>query len=136
MELKYFVRPEEAPGWLEKWKDERMKWYGGLGIKPEEIRFHRHSEEELPHYAAKAYDIQYEFPFGWQELEGIHNRTDYDLKRHIQYSGKDLSYFDTNSEERFVPYIIETSAGVDRTLLTCLVDAYEEEEERDRKSVG
>ncbi len=130
MEMQYFVRPEEAPEWLEKWKEERMKWYKDLGIKEERIRFHRHSEEELPHYAAKAYDIQYEFPFGWQELEGIHNRTDYDLKRHIQYSGKDLSYFETNSEERFVPYIIETSAGVERTLLTCLVDAYEEEDDR------
>ncbi len=130
MEMQYFVRPEEAPEWLEKWKEERMKWYKDLGIKEEKLRLHEHTNEELPHYAAKAYDIQYEFPFGWQELEGIHNRTDYDLKRHIQYSGKDLSYFETNSEERFVPYIIETSAGVERTLLTCLVDAYEEEDDR------
>lgn len=130
MEMQYFVRPEEAPPWLERWKEERMNWYKELGIKEEKLRFHQHTEDELPHYAAKAYDIQYEFPFGWQELEGIHNRTDYDLKRHIQYSGKDLSYFETGSKERFVPYIIETSAGVDRTLLTCLVDAYDEEEER------
>ncbi len=130
MEMQYFVRPEEAPNWLERWKEERMSWYKELGIKEDKLRFHQHTEEELPHYAAKAYDIQYEFPFGWQELEGIHNRTDYDLKRHIEYSRKDLSYFATNSEERFVPYIVETSAGVERTLLTCLVDAYEEEEER------
>ncbi|NOX97395.1 MAG: glycine--tRNA ligase [Nitrospirae bacterium] len=130
MEMQYFVRPEEAPEWLEKWKEERMKWYKELGIKEDNLRFHQHTEEELPHYAAKAYDVQYKFPFGWQELEGIHNRTDYDLKRHIQHSGKDLSYFETGSEERFVPYIIETSAGVDRTLLMCLVDAYDEEENR------
>ncbi len=130
MEMQYFVRPGEASDWLEKWKEERMNWYKDLGIKEEKLRFHQHTEEELPHYAAKAYDIQYEFPFGWQELEGIHNRTDYDLKRHIQCSGKDLSYFETNSGERFVPYIVETSAGVDRTLLMCLADAYEEEEER------
>lgn len=127
MEMQYFVRPEEAPEWLERWKEERINWYKELGIKEDKLRFHQHTQEELPHYAAKAYDIQYEFPFGWQELEGIHNRTDYDLKRHIKYSGKDLSYFETNSEERFVPYIIETSAGVDRTLLMCLVDAYDEE---------
>lgn len=130
MEMQYFVRPEEAPQWLERWKEERMNWYKELGIKEEKLRFHQHTEKELPHYAARAYDIQYEFPFGWQELEGIHNRTDYDLKRHIQCSGKDLSYFETGSKKRFVPYIIETSAGVDRTLLTCLVDAYDEEEER------
>ncbi|MCD5401414.1 glycine--tRNA ligase [candidate division NPL-UPA2 bacterium] len=127
MEMQYFVRPEEAMAWLERWKEERMNWYKELGIKEDKLRFHQHTKDELPHYAAEAYDIQYEFPFGWQELEGIHNRTDYDLKRHIQYSGKDLSYFETNSEERFIPYIIETSAGVERTLLTCLVDAYDEE---------
>ena len=84
----------------------------------------------MAHYAKAAYDVQYEFPFGWQEIEGIHNRTDFDLGRHAEYSGKDLRYYDDQTKERFIPYIIETSIGCDRTLLTCLVDAYEEEEDR------
>lgn len=130
MEMQYFVRPEDAPETLEKWKEERLNWYKSLGIKEENLRVHEHTKEELPHYADKAYDIQYKFPFGWQELEGIHNRTDYDLKRHIENSGKDLSYTEPNAEEKFIPYIIETSAGVGRTFLVCLLDAYVEEPER------
>jgi len=128
MEMQYFVKPGTDEEWLERWKEERLNWYIKLGIKKNKLRFHEHTPEERPHYAKAAYDIQYEFPFGWQEIEGIHNRTDYDLSRHSSFSGKDLSYFDDTTRERYIPYIIETSAGVDRTLLTCLVDAYDEEE--------
>jgi len=127
MEMQYFVRPETAEEWFDFWKEQRMQWYLDLGIREEKLRYHEHGPDELAHYAAKAYDIEYEFPFGWKELEGIHNRTDFDLRRHQEYSGKDLSYFDQERKERYVPYIVETSAGVDRTLLTCLVDAYEVE---------
>jgi len=127
MEMQYFVRPDTAAEWFEYWKEKRMQWYLDLGIRKERLRFHEHGEDELAHYAAKAFDIEYEFPFGWKELEGIHNRTDFDLTRHQDYSGKDLSYFDQEREERYVPHIIETSAGVDRSLLTILVDAYEVE---------
>jgi glycyl-tRNA synthetase len=130
MEMQYFVRKEEADKFLESWKEERIRWYYTLGIKASSLRFHKHTQKELSHYASCAYDIEYNFPFGWQELEGIHNRTDYDLGSHSKYSGKDLSYFESESEEKFIPYIIETSAGADRTLLACLTDAYAEEEDR------
>lgn len=130
MEMQYFVRPQEDEKWLEYWKEERMNWYISLGIKKKNLRFHPHTKEELPHYAKKAYDIQYKFPFGWKELEGIHDRTDYDLSRHSRYSGKRLSYYDEEMKNHYVPYIIETSAGVERPLLTLLVDGYDEEPER------
>ena len=135
MEMQYFVRPETDAEWLEYWKENRMTWYEILGIQKKKLRFHQHGPDELAHYAKTAFDIEYEFPFGWQELEGIHNRTDFDLKRHNEYSQRDLSYFDEASGERFVPYIIETSAGCDRTLLTALVDAYAEEEVRGERRV-
>ena len=128
MEMQFFVKPGRDEEWFEYWKEQRIRWYDELGIRKENLRFHQHDENELAHYAAVAFDIEYNFPFGWKELEGIHNRTDFDLKRHMEYSGKDLRYFDDATRERFVPYIIETSAGCDRTLLTALVDAYEEEE--------
>src|SRR3989338_262648 len=101
-----------------------------LGIKKENLRFHEHGPKELAHYAKCAFDIEYNFPFGWCEIEGIHNRTDFDLKAHMEFSGKKLSYFDEESKERFTPYIIETSVGCDRTLLVLLVDSYDEEKER------
>lgn len=128
MEMQFFIHPSEDDKWFDYWKEERMKWYHELGIRSERLRFHEHGKDELAHYAKKAFDIEYEFPFGWKELEGIHNRTDFDLSRHMEASGKDLSYFNDQTREKFVPYIIETSAGCDRTLLVCLVDAYEEEE--------
>ncbi|HXF48816.1 MAG TPA: glycine--tRNA ligase [Verrucomicrobiae bacterium] len=128
MEMQFFVHPKEDEKWFEFWRQERMKWYHQLGIRQEKLRFHQHSPQELAHYAKAAYDVQYEFPFGWQELEGIHNRTDFDLSRHSQATGKELSYFDEPTKERFIPYIIETSAGCDRTLLTVLIDGYYEEE--------
>ena len=135
MEMQYFVHPDDDEKYFEIWKDERLKWYDELGINKAKLRLHEHSEDELAHYAKKAFDIEYEFPFGWKELEGIHNRTDFDLQRHIEHSGKKLDYFDEKNNERFVPYIIETSAGVDRTTLTCLIDAYEEEEVKGEKRV-
>ena len=130
MEMQYFVKPGSDEQWFEYWKNERMSWYGRLGIKKNKLSFHEHSATELAHYAKKAFDIQYEFPFGWQEIEGIHNRTDFDLHRHQEYSGKDLQYFDDQEKRKYIPYVIETSIGCDRTLLTVLIDAYEEEAER------
>ena len=130
MEMQFFVKPGTDNQWIEHWKERRMQWYLDLGVRKERLRFHQHDKKELAHYAKVAFDIQYEFPFGWQELEGIHNRADYDLGRHTQYSGKNLSYFDEEGAERFVPYIIETSAGLTRTVLMCLTDAFQEEEER------
>ena len=136
MEMQYFVKPGEDETVFNHWKDERMAWYIQLGIRKEKLRFHQHGEDELAHYAKTAFDIQYEFPIGWKELEGIHNRTDFDLSKHQEYSGKDLTYFDDTTRERFIPYIVETSAGVDRTMLTILVDAYEEEKlEKDIRTV-
>ena len=136
MEMQYFVKPGQDEDIFEEWKQKRMAFYDRMGIRKEKLRFHQHGPNELAHYAKAAFDIEYEFPIGWKELEGIHNRTDYDLSRHQEYSGKDMSYFDDVNRERFIPYIIETSAGVDRTLLTCLVDAYEEEEmEKDTRVV-
>jgi glycyl-tRNA synthetase len=128
MEMQFFVQPGTDSKWFDYWKEQRIEWYDALGIRRENLQFHEHGPDELAHYAAAAFDIQYHFPFGWKELEGIHNRTDFDLTRHQEYAGKDMQYFDDASRERFVPFIIETSAGCDRTLLTCLVDAYEEEE--------
>ena len=130
MEMQFFVNPEEDEKWFEYWKEERLKWFSRLGIRKEKLRFHEHKDTELAHYAKKAFDIEYEFPFDWQEIEGIHNRTDFDLSRHQEFSGKDLRYFDDMRGARYIPYIIETSVGCDRTLLAVLIDAYEEEEER------
>ena len=130
MEMQYFIRPEEDTKWFDYWKEERFSWFNRLGIRAEKLRLHEHGKNELAHYAKKAFDVEYEFPFGWQEIEGIHNRTDFDLTRHQELSRKDLRYFDDQRKERFIPYIIETSIGCDRTLLTVLIDAYEEEEER------
>jgi glycyl-tRNA synthetase len=130
MEMQYFVKPGTDSQWFEYWKNERMNWYQKLGINKNKLTFHEHSGTELAHYAKKAFDIQYEFPFGWQEIEGIHNRTDFDLRRHEEFSGKEMQYFDDQDKVKFVPYVIETSIGCDRTLLTVLIDAYAEEQER------
>jgi glycyl-tRNA synthetase len=124
MEMQFFVKPGSDMDWFEKWKQIRIQWHLDNGIRREKLRFHEHGHGELAHYAKAAFDIEYEFPFGWQELEGIHNRSDFDLGRHQQFSGKKLEYFDEASKERFVPYIVETSAGCDRTLLVALADAY------------
>ncbi len=129
MEMQFFVEPGKDDEWMQYWKQRRMDWVLSLGIRPEKLRFHQHAPDELAHYAKDAYDIQYDMPFGWQEFEGIHNRTDFDLKRHQEYSGKRLEYVDpVDREKKYTPYIIETSAGADRTLLVVLMDAYREEQ--------
>jgi glycyl-tRNA synthetase len=128
MEMQFFVRPGTDEEWFEFWRNERMRWHLALGIRAERMRFHAHGKDELAHYAKAAYDIEYEFPFGWNEFEGIHNRTDFDLSRHQQYSGKKLEYFDQERNERYLPYVVETSVGADRTALALLCDAYHEEE--------
>jgi glycyl-tRNA synthetase len=127
MEMQFFVKPGDDEEWFEYWKDSRIKFYDKLGIRKDKLKFHRHDSDELAHYAKDAFDIEYEFPMGWQELEGIHSRTDFDLSRHAEFSGKDLTYLDDQTHERFLPYVIETSAGLTRTVLMVLADAYEEQ---------
>jgi len=128
MEMQFFVRPGEDDEWFAYWREERLRWHHELGIAPDRLRFHPHGPDELAHYAKQAVDIEYEFPFGWQEYEGIHNRTDFDLTRHQEFSGKKVEYRDPQSGDRFVPYVVETALGLGRLLLTVLVDAYREEE--------
>lgn len=131
MEMQYFIVPGTEDETIEFWKEERMRfWRETCGMREENLRFHTHGPDELAHYAKSAFDIEYQFPFGWSEFEGIHNRTDYDLKRHAEYSGKekDLMYFDDQTRERYLPFIVETSAGLNRALLAILLDAYHEDE--------
>ena len=128
MEMQYFVRPGDDAEWFERWRTLRMAWHQELGLNPEKLRWHQHAASELAHYARAAYDIEYEFPFGWQEIEGVHNRGSYDLTNHQAASGKKLEYFDQAANTRYIPEIVETSAGADRVTLTVLVDAYREEE--------
>ena len=133
MEMQYFVKPGTDDELLKEWKEKRFRFYPDiLGLDEAKIRYHQHGENELAHYAKEAWDIEYEFPFGWSEIEGIHNRTDFDLSRHQEFSGKNLAYFDQPNNERFLPYIIETSAGLNRMLLAVLADAYWEDEKNDR----
>ena len=127
-EMQFFVKPGEDEEWFERWMAIRMEWHKDLGLRPEKLRFQEHGPDELAHYAKKAHDVEYEFPFGWKEIEGIHNRTDFDLGRHQEYSGKRLEYIDPTTNDRYIPYVIETSMGVDRTLLVLLADGYREEE--------
>src|SRR2546426_2438257 len=128
MEMEFFVEPGTDDKWFEYWIDERFRWYRDLGMSEAKLRIRPHEPEELAHYAKAASDVEYDFPFGWSELEGIANRTDFDLKQHQRFSGEDLTYFDQESERRYVPYVVEPAAGVDRTLLAFLVDAYRVEE--------
>ena len=133
MEMQYFVKPENDNEAMREWKEKRENFYTEtLGINEKNIRFHEHVEGELAHYAKEAWDIEYNFPFGWSEIEGIHNRTDFDLARHEEYSGKNLKYFDQVANERYLPYIIETSAGLNRMMLAVLSDAYWEDTENNR----
>ena len=127
MEIEYFTKPGEADKYHEEWIKNRFQWYLDLGIRRENLRLRPHAKDELAHYAKGCTDIEYHFPFGWSELEGIANRTDFDLKQHAQFSGKDLRYQDNVTQEKFFPYIIEPSGGVDRAALAFLVDAYHEE---------
>lgn len=128
MEMQYFVKPGTDDKWFEYWREERMQWFVDFGLRKDKLQWHRHEKDKLAHYAKDAYDIEYQFPFGWGEIEGVHNRTDYDLSRHEEYSGKSLRYFDDQTKEKFIPYIIETSAGASRSFMAFLVDAYTEEE--------
>ena len=136
MEIEYFVKPGEDEEAFQSWQEARFQWYVDNGVRAENLRIRPHGSDELAHYAKACVDVEYEFPFGWSELEGIANRADFDLSRHMEYSGKDMTYFDEATRSRYVPYVIEPSAGVDRPLLAFLVDAYDEEEvEGDRRIV-
>ncbi len=131
MEMQYFVRPEEgAAAAFEQWLPKRRAWYEAYGVTPSRLRFREHAKDELAHYAKKAIDVEYRFPFGWKELEGIHNRGDFDLGNHAKASGENLEYFDQATGEHFIPWIVETAAGADRAAFTFLIDAYREEEVR------
>jgi len=133
MEMQFFVKPGTDEDWFEYWRSERWSYYQKMGVNIDKLRWHKHGPDELAHYAKDAYDIEYEFPMGFKELEGVHNRTNYDLGRHQQYSGKDLEYIDQDSgNERYIPYIIETSAGLTRQLLMLLCDSYEEQKISDK----
>ena len=130
MEIEYFVKPGTDEEWLDRWVRERFDWYVAYGIRRENLRLRRHEPDELAHYAKDCYDIEYRFPWGWAELEGIANRTDYDLRQHSEASGQDMTYFDYSeegSQQRYLPYVIEPSGGVDRAVLAFWLDSYDEE---------
>ena len=127
MEMEYFTHPDEAGKWFEYWVSARHDWYRDLGMKDEHLRLRPHEDDELAHYAAGVFDVEYLFPWGWDELEGIANREDFDLRQHAEHSGKDLTYFDQESDERFYPFVIEPAAGATRTTFAFLIDAYHEE---------
>jgi glycyl-tRNA synthetase len=128
MEMEFFVKPDETGEWLDYWTDARMSWYKGLGIREERLKLRPHGDDELAHYAAACFDVEYQFPFGWSELEGIADRGTFDLDQHTKHSGKKLTWFDSKNNKHITPAVVEASAGVDRTVLTILVDAYHEEE--------
>lgn len=136
MEIEYFVKPGTDEEWYDKWVASRFDWYLKFGIKKENLRKREHEKTELAHYAKACTDIEYKFPFGWSELEGIANRTDFDLKQHSRLSGKDLEYFDEETKDKYIPYVIEPSGGIDRSILAFLTDSYKEEEVRGEKRVS
>jgi glycyl-tRNA synthetase len=127
MEIEFFCHPSQADKWYEYWRDLRYKWYVGLGLRSSRLRLRPHEKDELAHYARACADVEYEFPFGASELEGVANRTDFDLTQHQKFSGKDMTYFDDETKERFIPYVIEPSGGVDRATLAFLCEAYTED---------
>jgi len=133
MEMEYFVPPEEAQQWYEHWCRERLAWFVDLGVPEDQLRLRPHEPEELSHYSAGTSDIEFLFPWGWGELEGIANRSDYDLTRHAEVSGEDLSYYDQDADRRYIPHVIEPAVGADRATLTFLLAAYREEEVRGEK---
>ena len=136
MEMEFFVPPPAADRWFEHWVDARLQWYIRLGVRPDHLRLRPHPAEELSHYSSATSDVEYLFPIGWQELEGIANRGDFDLRQHAQFSGQKLEYVDSASGERYVPHVIEPAAGADRAMLAFLVDAYDEDEiEGERRTV-
>ncbi|MGB2753922.1 MAG: glycine--tRNA ligase [Phycisphaerae bacterium] len=131
MEIEFFCRPSEADKWYQYWRDARFQWYVGLGLREERLRLRDHEPDELAHYAKACADVEYAFPFGVAELEGVANRTDFDLRQHQEFSGRDMTYYDDEAKERFIPYVIEPSGGVDRALLAFLCEAYDEDEAPD-----
>jgi len=133
MEMEYFVPPGEGAKWFEYWCDERLRWYSDLGIPAEQLRLRPHETEELSHYSTGTADVEFDYPWGWGELEGIANRGDYDLTQHAKFSGQDLSYFDQENDRRYMPHVVEPAAGADRATLAFLLAAYDEEEARDAK---
>ncbi len=135
MEIEFFCNPKDAPKWYEYWRDERFRWYVDLGLTSSKLHLRDHESEELAHYAQTCADVEYEFPFGTSELEGIANRTDFDLSQHQKFSGRDMTYFDDETKERFIPYVIEPSGGVDRTALALLCEGYCEDEAPDEHGV-
>ncbi|MEX1288488.1 MAG: glycine--tRNA ligase [Acidimicrobiia bacterium] len=128
MEMEFFCRPDEADQWFDYWVAARHAWYLDLGMTPDHLRIRPHESDELSHYSTGTVDVEYRFPWGWDELEGIANRTDFDLRQHAEFSGEDLRYYDQESDERFFPYVIEPAAGATRTAYAFLIDAYDEEE--------
>ena len=133
MEMQFFVKPGTDDEWFDYWKKQRWAFYEKYGVRTNKLQWHQHGKDELAHYAKDAYDIEYEFPMGFKELEGVHNRTNYDLTRHTEYSGKDMQYIDQdNGNEKYIPYIIETSAGLTRNVLMFICDAYDEEKVADK----
>jgi glycyl-tRNA synthetase len=128
MEMQFFVKPGTDDQHFDYWRNERMQWFVNLGMRKEKLQWHQHPKDKLAHYAKDAYDIEYEFPFGWGEIEGVHNRTNYDLTRHEQFSGKTMKYYDEETKEKYTPFVIETSAGASRSFMAFLVDSYREEE--------
>ena len=129
MEMQWFCKPGTDEEWFPYWREQRMNFYvNRIGIHPEHLRWHQHGPDELAFYAKDAYDIQFLFPMGWQELEGVHSRTDYDLTQHQKFSGKEMTYLDPETNEKYIPYVVETSAGLTRNVLMALSDAYDEEE--------
>ena len=136
MELEFFVKPGADDDWLQYWVEQRLEWFVSLGVDPNNLRLRKHESDELAHYAKEVYDIEYRFPWGWAELEGIANRTDFDLRQHAEHSGQDLTYFDDQTKERFYPYVIEPSCGADRAALVFLIDAYKEETVPTAKPTG
>jgi glycyl-tRNA synthetase len=134
-EMEFFIPPTQNDQWFEYWRKERFAWYVDYGIGREKLRLRDHAPDELAHYSTGCTDVEYEYPFGWGELEGIACRTDFDLKRHSEASGKDLRYFDPETKEKYFPWVIEPAAGIDRAALTFLIDAYDEEEVEGEKRV-
>jgi glycyl-tRNA synthetase len=133
MEIEYFVPPGQAPEWHRRWMDDRMRWYTDLGIRPDHLMLREHGPDELSHYSSATSDVEYRFPMGWSELEGIANRGDFDLTQHAKFSGEKLEYFDQQTGEAYVPHVIEPSAGADRATLAFMVDAYDADEVEGRK---
>jgi glycyl-tRNA synthetase len=128
MEIEFFVPPDQAAEWHQRWMEDRMRWYTDLGLRPDHLQLRAHESDELSHYSSATSDIEYLFPMGWSELEGIANRGDFDLRQHQEHAGEKLDYVDTATGDRYVPHVIEPSAGADRATLAFLVDAYDEEE--------